>query len=190
MNSLPGFVGDLDVKDVVSVINHYVNAKLVDKDQLVLWGGSHGGFLVTHLSGQFSSQFNFKSCICRNPVTDLVGMMESTDIPDWCCTEGLKPGQSIYDFKKPALDPASNEKLLQMSPIRYIDRVKVPTLMMLGKKDRRVPMSQGMKWYKGLKAHGVATKCISYDDNHSLYKVDVDADAFVNIMIWILTHWD
>lgn len=189
LNSLPGFVGDLDVKDVVTAISHYAGNKLIDKNQLVLWGGSHGGFLVTHLSGQFAN-LNFKSCICRNPVTDLVGMLEQTDIPDWIFTEGLEPGKSLYDFKKPALDPFSNEKLLKMSPIYYVDQVKTATLMMLGKKDRRVPLSQGMKWYKSLKARGVATKCILYDDKHDLYKVDVDADAFVNIMIWILTHWD
>lgn len=190
LNSLPGFVGDLDVKDMVSVMNHYVANKLIDRDQLVLWGGSHGGFLVAHLSGQCASLFDFKSCICRNPVTDLVGMLEQTDIPDWIFTEGLEPGKSLYDFEKPALDPNSSERLLKMSPIYYVDQVKVATLMMLGKKDRRVPLSQGMKWYKGLKARGVATRCILYDDKHDLYKVDVDADAFVNIMIWILTHWD
>lgn len=190
LDSLPGFVGDKDVKDVISAINHYVSNKLVDKDQLVLWGGSHGGFLVTHLSGQCSSMFDFKSCICRNPVTDLVGMLEQTDIPDWIFTEGLEPGKSSYDFTKPALDPEATQKLLKMSPIYFVDQVKTPTLMMLGKKDRRVPLSQGLKWYKCLKASQVPTKCILYDDKHDLYKVDVDADAFVNIMIWILTHWN
>lgn len=49
--------------------------------QLALCGGSHGGFLVTHLSGQYPDKF--KSVVARNPVIDVASMSIISDIPDW-----------------------------------------------------------------------------------------------------------
>ena len=66
--------------------------------------------------------------------------------------------------------------------------VKVPTLMMVGSKDRRVPMTQGFKFYNALKVRGVQTQCLVYDDKHDLQKIEVDSDAFVNYMLWILKY--
>lgn len=48
LRSLPGRIGDFDVKDC------YQAAKAVDASlvsDLLLFGGSHGGFLVAHLAG-------------------------------------------------------------------------------------------------------------------------------------------
>ena len=72
--------------------------------------------------------------------------------------------------------------------MNWINNVKVPTLMNLGKRDRRVPMTQGLKYYRILKARGVKTECHIYDDKHDLQKVEVDGDCFVNICLWILNN--
>lgn len=51
---LLGRIGDSDVKDV-----HFATCQalkqfpFLDPKKMVLMGGSHGGFLVTHLSGRF-----------------------------------------------------------------------------------------------------------------------------------------
>lgn len=40
------------------------------------------------------------------------------------------------------------------SPIALVDQVKAPVLLALGKKDRRVPFSQGLEYYHALRARG------------------------------------
>lgn len=50
LESLLGNIGDADVKDVYNAVQS--NSSWSDR-KLVLFGGSHGGFLVTHLSGQY-----------------------------------------------------------------------------------------------------------------------------------------
>lgn len=50
VESLLGNVGDFDVKDVFNAIK---SNPLCTNRKLFLYGGSHGGFLVTHLSGQY-----------------------------------------------------------------------------------------------------------------------------------------
>jgi len=185
VNSLPTHVGTKDVKDCIACVDHFVQKGLIDPKNLILYGGSHGGFLVTHLSGQYA-HYDWLACATRNPVTDLAGMTEATDIPDWCWTEGF--GEN-YKFDRVLTD----EELLALSaksPIRWVHQVKTPTIVFLGSNDRRVPMTQGLKWYQLLKARGVKTKCLVYKDKHDLYKVEVDSDYFVNTMLWVLGEFD
>jgi acylaminoacyl-peptidase len=182
VNALPGNVGTADVQDCIAAVDHYVSAGVIDKSRLVLWGGSHGGFLITHLSGQHP-EYDWLSVITRNPVIDLTSLIELSDIPDWTAVEALGP-KTVYDEKK-LIDV---NVLFDKSPYKFIDKVKAPTLMLLGSEDKRVPMSQGKKWYRGLKARGVETQCHVYADKHDLYKVEVDSDVFVNAMIWVLSR--
>ena len=94
----------MDVKDVVDIIKHLSDKALVDSSKLVLLGGSHGGFLVTQLSGQYH-HMNWKACIARNPVVDLSSKLEGTDIPDWGYVEAF--GKSKTFAFDTALDPDS-----------------------------------------------------------------------------------
>ena len=185
INTLSGHIGDKDVKDVIKCVEHLTDKHLIDSSKLVLFGGSHGAFLVTHLSGQYS-HLDFKACVARNPVTDIAGKLETTDIPDWGYFEAL--GKSLPFSFDSAADPTTLKVMYDKSPINWINNVKVPTLMLLGKRDRRVPLTQGLKYYRILKAKGVKTKCLIYDDKHDLAKVDVDGDAFVNICLWIFDN--
>ncbi|XP_054155949.1 acylamino-acid-releasing enzyme-like [Oppia nitens] len=188
VDDLIGNVGDKDVKDCIKCLEYLSHEQsLVDSKHVVLFGGSHGGFLVAHLSGQYPD-WNFRSCVALNPVIDMSVMKDMTDIPDWCYCESFGTAAGDDDFTK---QPPTGDQLRVMfdrSPIRWIGNVRVPTLMLLGRKDRRVPYSQGMRWYQLLRARGVTTRCHVYDDCHQLGKVDVDSDLFIHTAVWILKH--
>jgi acylaminoacyl-peptidase len=55
-------------------------------------------------------------------------------------------------------DTETWKKMAQVSPITHIKKVKTPTLLLLGKKDLRVPSSQGLSYYNMLKELKVPTK--------------------------------
>ena len=51
-------------------------------------------------------------------------------------------------------EPEDLLKMRSCSPIIYAKNVRAPVLMLIGGKDRRVPMSQGVAYYHTLRAKG------------------------------------
>ena len=75
------------------------------------------------------------------------------------------------------------------SPIAHMKEVTAPTLLGLGMKDRRVPPSQGIEYYHALRAKGVATKLLVYEDcDHAIDLVASESDFWVNTKQWFDCH--
>ncbi|KAJ0176985.1 hypothetical protein K1T71_006994 [Dendrolimus kikuchii] len=178
---LPKRVGDTDVKDCKLATDEITRLFSVDVNKLCLSGGSHGGFLVTHLSGQYPD--TYRVVVSRNPVIDVASMFNSTDIADWCAVEA--------GFQFTETGPVSDEELLAMrrcSPIAHVHKVKTPTALMLGSGDKRVPHYQGLEYARRLKANGVETRVYMYDDNHSLSSMPAEMDNLINSLDWFFQH--
>ena len=154
LNSLPGKVGVQDVQEVhQATLKALEKHSFLDKDRVFLFGGSHGGFLVTHLSGQYPDFYRAVST--RNPVTDIATMFTISDIADWTVVEaGLGDGSELEKI----LDAKTLTAMYDCSPIKYVAQVKAPTLLLVGKVDRRVPPTQSIEYYRALKLHGTKAK--------------------------------
>ncbi|KAI0211336.1 Acylamino-acid-releasing enzyme [Lamellibrachia satsuma] len=151
IESLLGNVGTQDVKDVQNAVEKVLEMDMVDKDRMVVIGGSHGGFLTAHLIGQFPNFY--KAAVCRNPVIDLCSMFGTTDIPDWVMSEN-----GLTFTHAQTANPEIYKELWKRSPIRYVDQMQTPVMIMLGTDDRRVPNQQGHLLRKALQARGIPVK--------------------------------
>ncbi|EDV25903.1 uncharacterized protein TRIADDRAFT_24080, partial [Trichoplax adhaerens] len=178
IDSLIGNVGIVDVADVKSAVDYILKNGNINNEKVFIFGGSHGGFLGTHMVGQFPDLF--KACAVRNPVTDIASMLNVTDIPDWCYVEaGFK-----WDFRNLSSSDVYS-KMINQSPMNYISQVRTPTLILLGEDDERVPPYQGREFFRALKARGIETRLLSYPgNNHSLSEVECEADVFMNVVNW------
>ena len=176
IQSLIGNVGDVDVKDV-----QYAAEQVASEfKHVVVMGGSHGGFLTAHLIGQFPHFY--KAAVMRNPVIDMSSMVGSSDIPDWCFVES---GLEYDSYSPPVPDTQAVATMLDKSPIKYLNQVTCPSLLLIGAKDLRVPPSQGIRYYKMLKSRGVECELKLYpDDCHPLSSVACFADCWLQIHLW------
>ncbi|XP_014477791.1 PREDICTED: acylamino-acid-releasing enzyme-like isoform X2 [Dinoponera quadriceps] len=184
---LQGKVGDADVRDCITAAEESLKKyPWLDPKRIGLCGGSHGGFLVAHLSGQFPDMF--KAAVARNPVIDISLMFHTSDIPDWCAAAinasscNLLEAGSQPDLVKLFV------KMLERSPIIHVDKVKIPTLISIGTNDLRVPYFSGKTWYHRLKTNNVKTKMHVYEDNHQLLNGPSEIDHIINDCMWLLEH--
>uniref|UniRef100_K1Q067 acylaminoacyl-peptidase n=1 Tax=Magallana gigas TaxID=29159 RepID=K1Q067_MAGGI len=184
IRSLPGRVGDQDVKDCQEVAESVIKLDQIDENKVAVFGGSHGGFLTAHLIGQYPGFY--KAACCRNPATNIAVKIATTDIPDWCYVE------AGFEFTYSSLP--TGEKLTEMwkmSPMQYVDKVETPILIMLGLEDARVPPKQGEEYYKQLRARNKKARLIGYSDNsHPIQTVEASADSCINILDWFWQHLD
>lgn len=153
VTSLMGRCGQLDVSDCLKTIDHVISLGIASKDNVYYQGGSHGGFIGTHLLSR--EPHRWKAVALRNPVTHIGDMWSDTDIPDWCLSE---VGED-YAFDNPPthLGEERYGKLEDASPLPYVENdsggeVLPPTLLLVASSDQRVPPTQGLSLYHSLRA--------------------------------------
>jgi dipeptidyl aminopeptidase/acylaminoacyl peptidase len=75
---------------------------------------------------------------------------------------GSSDAQGLTEFEfygKPWDNPAIYDSL---SPLRYIRRVKTPTLIVQSEEDHRTPITDAEQWFIGLKKQGTPVEFIRY----------------------------
>ncbi|KAI3844358.1 hypothetical protein MKX03_021532 [Papaver bracteatum] len=159
---------------------------LADPSKVAVFGGSHGGFLTTHLIGQAPDRF--VAAAARNPVCNLALMVGTSDIPDWCFVEAYG-GREEKDYftEAPSLD---HLHVLYNESVCHWYHVKTPTLLLLGAQDLRVPVSNGLQYARALKENGVDVKVIVFpNDAHGINRPQSDFESFLNIGVWFNKHF-
>jgi acylaminoacyl-peptidase len=189
LESLVGKVGSQDVHDCHAGLRHVLEQYTLSMHHVHVSGGSHGGWLGSHLVCQYPRFY--RSAVLRNPVVNLVSQFYTSDIPDWgCAVAGIASFDAIsFEVKShvEATRAAIVARLWEMSPMAHdLSRVVTPVLFGIGAKDVRVPPSEGLQLYTALQHHGCPSKVLWYpEDSHPLDSVKTYADFMVHWALWL-----
>lgn len=135
-----------DYDDLMSVVDELVARNYADPKRLFVTGGSGGGILTAWIVTQTN---RFVAAASVKPVINWMTMALAGDIAQYVRRHWIRD------------DPWSNpDAFLKHSPIRFVDKVATPTLLMVGEEDYRTPTWEAEQFYTALKMRGVDTALI------------------------------
>ncbi|MCE7053173.1 S9 family peptidase [Algoriphagus sp. AGSA1] len=148
--------GDGPAKDVLAALDKAGDEyKWIDKDQLVLTGGSYAGYLTAWIVGH---DHRFKAALAQRGVYDLTFFMG----------EGNAWRLVPYYFGYPWED-GIKELLDYNSPQSYVQNIQTPLMIFHGDNDLRTGVRQSELLYKSLKIMGKPVEYIRYpEEGHEL----------------------
>jgi len=148
--------GGKDYEDLMAGVDHVLALGWVDRDRLYVTGGSYGGFMTNWIVGHTD---RFKAAVTQRSISNNVSAFGTSDI-----------GWHFWQFEMGDATPWRDEhKLVERSPLTYIENVRTPLLLLHAEKDFRCPIEQAEQFFVGLKLLGKEAVFVRYqDDSHEL----------------------
>jgi len=152
--STRGRWGMEDYEDLMKAVDIVAKRPDVDSTKMGATGGSYGGFMTTWFATKTT---RFKAIETDRTITE------------WTYWYGSSDAQGLTEFEFYG-KPWDNQKLYDtLSPIRYVNKVKTPMLMVQSEEDFRTPMGNAEMWFMSLKKQGVPVEMVRYPrSNHDL----------------------
>ena len=159
-----------DLRDTMAGIDATLKKNPIDPNRLGVTGWSYGGYMTMWTVTQTN---RFKAAMAGAGVCNLQSYYGQNLIDQW-----MIPffGASVYD------DPAIYEK---SSPIKFIKKVKTPTLVIVGEHDAECPAAQSYEFWHALRTLNVPTRLIVYPgEGHLFLKPENQADRMKQTLAW------
>ena len=145
--------GNGDYKDDMSGVQAMVDKGWADPDRLGAFGWSYGGYMTMWIDTQTD---RFKAISPGAGLPNIYSMYSQTDIHRYM--------RVFYDMKAPW---DNFQEYWDHSPMKYINNVKTPTMILHGQADTRVPIAQSEEFYRALYDRHVPVEFVVYPrENH------------------------
>jgi dipeptidyl aminopeptidase/acylaminoacyl peptidase len=162
--------GEGPMADVMSGVDALVERGLADEGRLYLGGGSYGGYLTYWMVGHTS---RFRAAYLRAGISDPLSAYPLTDEPSFFT--GYMGGTP---FDEP-------EAYRRLAPLRTVNAVRTPLLIVHGEEDLRVPSMQSHLFYAALRQRGVPTQLVVYPrEGHSISEYAHQLDHLRRVFEW------
>ncbi|MFD2598855.1 alpha/beta hydrolase family protein [Sphingobacterium corticis] len=174
-------VGRKAMDDVEDGIQYVIEQGWADKDNIAIYGASHGGYAV--LRGLTKTPDLYKAGVDYVGVSNIFTLMSS--IPEY-----WKPYKDMlyeiwYDLDKE--DEAAIAK--EVSPIFHIEKIKAPLFVVQGANDPRVKIAEADQIVKALREKGVDVPyMVKYDEGHGFGKEENQIQFYKAMMGFFGKH--
>ena len=162
--------GNKEVIDIHGAVDHLVKEGVADPDRLGIGGWSYGGILTNY---SIATDTRFKAA-ASGAGSALQLSLYGAD-------------QYILQYENELGVPWKNlDKYIKLSyPLLKADRIKTPTLFMVGEKDFNVPAIGSEQMYQALRSQNVPTGLIIYPGQfHGITVPSYQKDRFERYIEW------
>jgi dipeptidyl aminopeptidase/acylaminoacyl peptidase len=167
--------GGGDYRDLMTGLDLLVERGLADKDKLVVWGGSYGGYMTNWIVTQ---THRFKAAVSEVSIANLQSL--------WAVAPIGRNLARMYFEKTPLEDPEIYRKL---SPLTYAANVKTPILLTQNEKDERVTLEQAIEFFRAVQTTGTPVELYIYPgEGHGTMKPNHQLDKLRKTEQWFTRY--
>ncbi len=162
--------GGVDTADVLAAVDHAVALGVADPNRLGIGGWSYGGILTDFV---IAKDTRFKAAVS--------GAGSANALATW------GTDQYIREYSHELGTPWGNtDAYLRMSfPLLHADRIKTPTLFIVGSLDFNVPLIGSEQLYQALRLLEVPTELVIYPgQHHTITRPSFRRDRLERTLAW------
>jgi len=166
--------GNKEVIDIHGAVDHVVKAGMADPDRLGIGGWSYGGILTNY---SIATDTRFKAAV-SGAGSALQLSLYGAD-------------QYVNQYENELGTPWKNlDKYLKLSyPLLKADRIKTPTLFIVGEKDFNVPVLGSEQMYQAVRSQNIPTGLIIYPGQfHGITTPSYQTDRYERYIGWYDKH--
>jgi dipeptidyl aminopeptidase/acylaminoacyl peptidase len=155
-----GFKREDTYKDINALFDWVGTRADLDADRIAVTGGSYGGHMTLAISTFYSDRIR-----CS---VDIVGMSNLVTFLEH--TEGYRRDLRRVEYGDER-DPQMRDFLEKIAPMNNIEKIKKPMMVVAGKNDPRVPVSESEQIVNALKTQGTPVwYLMAKDEGHGFRK--------------------
>lgn len=155
VDDVRGRYGTIDYDDIMGALDTVLQEnEWVDSDRLGLTGGSYGGFMTNWIVTQTD---RFKAAATQRSISN------------WISFNGVSDIGYFFSEWQHKVSNSDIKELWDISPLKYVEKINTPLLILHGEQDLRCPIEQAEQLYIALKLLDKETTFIRFpDSNHNL----------------------
>ncbi len=160
-----GFKREDTYKDINALFDWIGGQSDLDASRICVTGGSYGGHMTLAISTFYSDRIK-----CS---VDIVGMSNLVTFLEH--TEAYRRDLRRVEYGDER-DPKMREFLEKIAPMNHVDQIRKPMLVIAGKNDPRVPVSESAQIVAALKKEGTPVWYLMATDEGHGYRKKVNQD--------------
>ncbi|MER3415839.1 MAG: S9 family peptidase [Gemmataceae bacterium] len=161
------------VQDLYWGVQWLRDQKRADPRRIALYGGSYGGFMVLAAVTRYPDAF--AAGISVVGIVNFVTFLENTG-----------PYRRAHREAEYGSLREHRAFLEAISPIRHVERIRCPMMIIHGANDPRVPIGEAEQIVAALRQRGVPVEYLRYEDEgHGLVKLQNRLDAYPKMVAFL-----
>jgi dipeptidyl aminopeptidase/acylaminoacyl peptidase len=168
-----GYKREDSVKDIGALIDWIAKQPDLDKDRILVMGGSYGGYMTLAVATHYNDKIRAS--------IDIVGI--SNFVTFLKNTESYRRDLRRVEYGDER-DPKMNEFLMKISPLTNAHKITKPMMVVQGKNDPRVPYTEAEQIVAAIKKNNTPVwYLMANDEGHGFSKKNnVDYQFYSSIM--------
>ncbi|MCQ8877114.1 S9 family peptidase [Pseudoalteromonas shioyasakiensis] len=164
------------INDMTDGVHHLIETGVADKDRLCVYGASYGGYAA--LQSVINEPDLYKCSIGFVGVYDLDLMFTEGDIPE---------NDSGINYLNTVL-PTGQDRIAQ-SPVKNVDKIKVPVFIVQGEDDVRVPKEHALRLKAEFDKRSMPYEWLMKSgEGHGFYNPENQVELWQKMLVFLDKH--